>query len=139
MRRDRTSVADKGHQVAVRGGPETTLVCHRQRRLDTAVADARLGITEVELCRQIQSRIVQYGADRADPIAMTFCRGEFNYARPPEARPLETGHYAWTDFRSTYGGYPADRNRIARGGEPESWEIEAYGQNVLSRSRWRRA
>lgn len=95
---------------------------------DDAVAGARLGITEVELCRQIQSRIVQYGADRADPIAMTFCRGEFNYARPPEMRALQAGQYAWTDFRSTYGGYPADRNRIARGGDPEPWEIEAYGK-----------
>ncbi|RWA69170.1 M24 family metallopeptidase [Mesorhizobium sp.] len=93
---------------------------------DDAVADARLGITEVELCRRIQSRIFEYGAERADPIAMTFCRGQFNYARPPAMRPLEVGEYAWTDFRSTYGGYPADRNRIARGGEPESWEIEAY-------------
>lgn len=93
---------------------------------DDAVSQARLGITEVELCRQIQARIIMNGAERADPIAMTFCRGEFNYARPPSLRPLEIGQYAWTDFRSTYGGYPADRNRIARGGTPESWEIDAY-------------
>lgn len=66
------------------------------------------------------------GAERADSIAMTFCRGEFNYGRPPGMQPLEAGQYAWTDFRSTYGGYPADRNRIARGGAPESWEIDAY-------------
>lgn len=93
---------------------------------DDAVSEARLGITEVELCRQIQGRIIANGAERADPIAMTFCRGEFNYGRPPGVQPLQAGHYAWTDFRSTYGGYPADRNRIARGGQPESWETEAY-------------
>ncbi|TPL74053.1 M24 family metallopeptidase [Mesorhizobium sp. B2-3-15] len=93
---------------------------------DDAVSQARLGITEVELSRQIQARIIMNGADRADPIAMTFCRGEFNYGRPPGLHPLQAGQYVWTDFRSTYGGYPADRNRIARGGAPENWEIEAY-------------
>jgi Xaa-Pro dipeptidase len=93
---------------------------------DAAVAEARLGITEVELCRRIQARIIANGAERADPIAMTFCRGEFNYSRQPDMRPLQAGQYAWTDFRSTYGGYPADRNRIARGGPPDSWEIDAY-------------
>lgn len=95
---------------------------------DDAVSQARLGITEVELCRQIQSRIIMNGAECADPIAMTFCRGEFNYSRPPHLHPLEVGQYAWTDFRSTYGGYPADRNRIARGGPPEPWEIDAYAR-----------
>jgi Xaa-Pro dipeptidase len=93
---------------------------------DDAISMARLGITEVELCQQIQTRIIMNGAERADPIAMTFCRGEFNYSRPPGLRPLEVGQYAWTDFRSTYGGYPADRNRIARAGPPDRWEVDAY-------------
>lgn len=93
---------------------------------DDAISEARLGITEVELCRQIQARIIMNGAEAADPIAMTFCRGEFNYGRPPSMQALQAGQYAWTDFRSTYGGYPADRNRIARGGTPEDWEINAY-------------
>lgn len=93
---------------------------------DDAVSRACLGITEVELSRQIQASIIMNGAERADPIAMTFCRGEFNYGRPPCMQPLQAGQYAWTDFRSTYGGYPADRNRIARGGVPESWEIDLY-------------
>ncbi|WP_353646860.1 aminopeptidase P family protein [Mesorhizobium sp. WSM2239] len=93
---------------------------------DDAISEARLGITEFELCQQIQARIMINGAERADPIAMTFCRGEFNYSRPPRLQPLETGQYAWTDFRSTYGGYPADRNRIARAGPPDRWEVDAY-------------
>jgi Xaa-Pro aminopeptidase len=93
---------------------------------DDAVSQARLGITEIEFCKQIQTRIVMYGAERFDPIAMTFCRGEFNYSRPPRMLPLEVGQYAWTDFRSSYGGYPADRNRIARAGPPDRWEIDAY-------------
>jgi Xaa-Pro dipeptidase len=93
---------------------------------DDAVAQARLGVTEVELCQQIQARIVMNGAERVDPIAMTFCRGDFNYGRPPSLQPLRAGQYAWTDFRSSYGGYPADRNRIARGGAPDAWEIAIY-------------
>jgi Xaa-Pro aminopeptidase len=93
---------------------------------DEAVAEARIGITEVELCRQIQARIMMNGAERADPIAMTFCRGEFVYSRPPREQSLKIGQYAWTDFRSTYGGYPADRNRIARAGQPDRWEVDAY-------------
>jgi Xaa-Pro dipeptidase len=95
---------------------------------DDAVSNATLGITEVELCRQIQAHIIKNGAERADPIAMTFCRGEFNYSRPPSMQPLKVGQYAWTDFRSTYGGYPADRNRIARAGQPDGWEIDAYAR-----------
>jgi Xaa-Pro dipeptidase len=93
---------------------------------DEAVAEARLGITEVELCRQIQARIVMKGAERADPIPLVFCRGDFNYSQPARMEPLRAGQYVWTDFRSTYGGYPADRNRIARGGVPERWEVDAY-------------
>lgn len=93
---------------------------------DDVVSQAHLGITEVELCQRIQAHIVMNGAERADPIAMTFCRGEFNYGRPPSMQPLEVGQYIWTDFRSTYGGYPADRNRIARAGLPQHWEIDAY-------------
>jgi Xaa-Pro dipeptidase len=93
---------------------------------DEAVAAARLGITEIELCRQIQARIVMNGAERADPIPLVFCRGDFNYSQAAQTTPLQAGQYVWTDFRSTYGGYPADRNRIARGGAPERWEVEAY-------------
>ncbi|SDA97836.1 Metallopeptidase family M24 [Mesorhizobium qingshengii] len=39
---------------------------------------------------------------------------------------MQVGQYAWKDFPSTYGGYPADRNRIARGGSPEVCKIGAY-------------
>jgi Xaa-Pro aminopeptidase len=95
---------------------------------DAAVANAKLGITEIELCRQIQAYIAINGADRIDPITMVFSRGVFNYSHIPGTKQLQAGQYAWTDFRSTYGGYPADRNRIARGGAPEPWEIETYGK-----------
>jgi Xaa-Pro dipeptidase len=95
---------------------------------DEAIAGAWQGMTEADLCRRVQAGIMENGADRADPIAMVFSRGEFVYSRPPSLRTLLPGHYVWTDFRSTYGGYPADRNRIARAGPPEDWEINAYSK-----------
>ena len=94
---------------------------------DEGIAEARLGMSEAELCRIIQSKIVLKGAERFDPIAMVFGRGDFIYSRSArDDRRLEIGDYIWTDFRSTYGGYPADRNRIARAGEPAAWEVEAW-------------
>lgn len=93
---------------------------------DTTVAAARQGMTEIEFNRRLQAEIIINGADRADPIATVFGRDEFIYNRPPGARALRDGDYVWTDFRSTYGGYPADRNRIARAGEPEAWEREIW-------------
>jgi Xaa-Pro aminopeptidase len=93
---------------------------------DEAIAEARIGMTEVDLLRQIQSGIILKGAERADPIAMLFSKGDFIYNRLAGDRKLEEGHTIWTDFRSTYGGYPADRNRIARAGEPSAWEIRTY-------------
>ncbi|GAA4133367.1 M24 family metallopeptidase [Aminobacter aganoensis] len=93
---------------------------------DQAVSEARLGIAEFEFCRLVQVHIIRNGADKADPIAMTFGKGDFIYSRHPGARQLRQGDYLWTDFRSTYGGYPADRNRIARGGEPGPAEIRLY-------------
>lgn len=93
---------------------------------DEVISEVSLGITEVELCRKIQARIFLNGAERADPIAMVFGQGDFIYSRLPRVRALQAGQYIWTDFRSTYGGYPADRNRIARAGAPKDWEVEAY-------------
>lgn len=93
---------------------------------DRTIADARIGMPEFELCRRMQAQIYLNGAESADPIAMLFSKGDFAYGRPPSTRKLEVGHYVWTDFRATYGGYPADRNRTARAGDPEPWEQEAY-------------
>ncbi|MGF6980405.1 Xaa-Pro dipeptidase [Paraburkholderia sp. JPY465] len=93
---------------------------------DRTIADAYLGMTEIELYRRMQAQMFLNGAERADPIAMLFAKGDFVYSRPPSERRLEEGHYIWTDFRATYGGYPADRNRTARGGQPSDWEIKTY-------------
>jgi|GEM_PF-1669118 len=98
---------------------------------DEVIANAYAGISEFELCQMMQAQIYLKGAESADPIAMLFSDGDFFYGRPPSDRKLRDGHYIWTDFRATYGGYPADRNRIARCGEPSRWEIATY-QSVRS-------
>jgi Xaa-Pro aminopeptidase len=93
---------------------------------DIAIAAARLGMPEYQLCQMVQAQIFLNGAETADPITMLFSKGDFSYGRPASDRRLESGHYIWTDFRATYGGYPADRNRIARAGEPAPWEVNVY-------------
>lgn len=90
------------------------------------IAGARIGVTEYELWRKMQSETFLNGADEGDPFPVIFSSGDFSYGRPPTDRRLEEGHYIWADFRATYGGYSADRNRTARAGKPAAWELEAY-------------
>lgn len=98
---------------------------------DDAVAQSRIGMSEIDLYRAIQTRIIARGADRADPFPVVFGRQDFAYNRPPSDQQLTLGDYVWSDFRSTYGGYPADRNRIAKAGPLGSAEQMAYA-NVRS-------
>ncbi len=93
---------------------------------DTMIAQAYIGISEIELWRTIQAQTFLNGADRGDPFPVIFSKGDYMYGRPSGARRLEEGHYVWSDFRATYGGYPSDRNRIARAGEPQPWELKLY-------------
>ncbi|RUV27668.1 aminopeptidase P family protein [Mesorhizobium sp. M5C.F.Ca.IN.020.32.2.1] len=95
---------------------------------DQTIAQARIGITEYELWRMMQAQTFLNGAESGDPfpLPVIFGKGDFTYGRPPSARRLEEGHYVWADFRATYGGYSADRNRIARAGKPKAWELETY-------------
>ncbi|QEL27065.1 aminopeptidase P family protein (plasmid) [Bosea sp. F3-2] len=93
---------------------------------DAVVAQARPGMSEAEFARQLQAHIALNGAERQDPISALFMNGDFVYSRPSGARPLRENDYVWTDFRSCYGGYSADRNRIARVGEPSERECALY-------------
>lgn len=93
---------------------------------DQTIAQARLGVTEYELWRKMQAQTFLNGADEGDPFPLIFGKGDFTYGRPPSDRRLEPGHYVWADFRATYGGYSADRNRIARAGQPAAWELDTY-------------
>jgi Xaa-Pro dipeptidase len=98
------------------------------KAFDQALQQMQLGWSETDLFRLIQSAIVHAGADRADPFPVLFGTGEFAYNRPPSARRLAPGDYIWTDFRSSFGGYPADRNRIARAGRPSAAEQDVYAK-----------
>ncbi|RUV18702.1 MULTISPECIES: Xaa-Pro peptidase family protein [unclassified Mesorhizobium] len=93
---------------------------------DQTITQAHIGTTEYELWSIMQAQMFLNGADSGDPFPLIFSKGDFTYGRPASDRRLEPGHYIWADFRATYGGYPADRNRIARAGEPEPWELDAY-------------
>ncbi|RKT10793.1 Xaa-Pro aminopeptidase [Paraburkholderia sp. RAU2J] len=93
---------------------------------DQTIEHAYIGMAEYELYYLMQAQIYLNGAESAEPIAMLFSKGDFAYGRTAKERKLEAGHYVWTDFRATYGGYPADRNRIARAGDPADWEIRTY-------------
>jgi len=93
---------------------------------DQTIARARIGMPEYELWRMMQAQTFLNGAESGDPFPLIFGKGDFTYGRPASERCLELGHYIWADFRATYGGYPADRNRIARAGQPEPWEQDAY-------------
>lgn len=95
---------------------------------DQVISEAGIGISELELYRKIQAKFFELGADSAPPIAMSFGKGDIVYNRPPTERRLTEGDYVWTDFRATVGRYPADRNRIARAGHPNSEEIELYSK-----------
>jgi Xaa-Pro aminopeptidase len=94
---------------------------------DRVIASVCTGITEIDLFRALQVELIKDGADRVDPFSVLFGKNGFRYSRPPSARTLAQDDYVWTDFRSSFGGYPADRNRIARAGEPSPREIERYG------------
>ncbi|WP_354126778.1 M24 family metallopeptidase, partial [Bradyrhizobium sp. RT9b] len=96
------------------------------RAFDQIIANAYAGISEFELSQMMQAQIFLNGAESTDPIPMLFSDGDFFYSRWPSDRKLREGHYIWTDFAATYGGYPTDRNRTARCGEPATWEINTY-------------
>lgn len=93
---------------------------------DKAILNAYAGISEFELYQIMQAQVFLNGAETSDPIPLIFSDGDFSYCRWPSERRLRKGHYIWTDFLATYGGYPTDRNRIARCGEPSAWELETY-------------
>ncbi len=96
------------------------------RAFDKAVSKACAGITEREMQRTIKKAMIEYGAERVDAMALKFGRGDFLFNQLPGERKLKAGDFIWGDFYNTYYGYPSDRCRIARCGEPEPEEKELY-------------
>ena len=76
--------------------------------------------------RTLQIEFLKNGAETVDPFSVLFGTTGFMFARPSSDRRLAVGDYIWTDFRFTYGGYPADVNRTARVGTPTALEVDTY-------------
>ena len=93
---------------------------------DKAIANARVGITELELLSSIKVNLIQNGAEHVDDAGLKFGKVGFVYTLPAGDRRLEAGDYIWSDFYTTYCGYSADRCRIARCGEPSEQEAKIY-------------
>ncbi|EJB07152.1 Xaa-Pro aminopeptidase [Rhizobium leguminosarum bv. trifolii WSM597] len=96
------------------------------KAFDQAIAHAYVGMSELELYQIMQAQIYLNGAESSEPMPLLFSDGDFYYSRWPSDRKLREGHYVWSDFYATYGGYPTDRNRIARCGDPAQWEVDTY-------------
>ncbi|MBL1120140.1 aminopeptidase P family protein [Streptomyces sp. 110] len=96
------------------------------RAFDDVLRDVRVGTSEIEMTDALQIEFVKNGADRIVPFSVLFGTTDFQFHRPSSHKQLAKDDYIWTDFRCSYGGYPADRNRLARVGDPSVAEREAY-------------
>lgn len=96
------------------------------RAFDNVLPSLRPGVTELSVYQELQFELIRNGADRIEPFPVVFGQNALAYGRRPTNRRLELGDYIWTDFYHSYGGYAADRNRIARAGAPSTKERETY-------------
>ncbi|WP_157244668.1 M24 family metallopeptidase [Nonomuraea typhae] len=98
---------------------------------DQAFADIsgsiRPGVTEREVARILENRMVELGADKI-AFESIVAAGE-NGAIPhhtPTGRELRKGDLVTLDFGANYGGYHADMTRTVSLGEPAAWQRELY-------------
>ena len=99
------------------------------RALADLVADGGLrpGRTEREVGRDLESRMLDHGAD--GPSFETIVASGPNSAIPhhrPTGRVLETGDFVKLDFGATFAGYHSDMTRTLVLGEPADWQREVY-------------
>ncbi len=94
---------------------------------DWAVQRVHAGITEDEMQREIKIGMLKNGAERVDSMAIIFGRGNFVFNQMMGSdRKLEDGHFVWADIYNTFYGYPSDRCRTARCGQPTDEEQLIY-------------
>ncbi|MER6945744.1 aminopeptidase P family protein [Nonomuraea sp. NPDC000554] len=98
---------------------------------DQAFADvsARIGpgLTEREVARLLEARMVELGADK--PAFESVVASGENGAIPhhdPTDRRLRAGDLVTIDFGARYQGYHADMTRTLSIGEPAAWQRELY-------------
>ncbi|WP_436756937.1 M24 family metallopeptidase [Streptosporangium sp. V21-05] len=87
----------------------------------------RPGLTEKEVARALERRMIELGADGLafDSIVASGPNGAIPHHSPSD-RPLERGDLVTMDFGALYRGYHADMTRTVAIGEPAGWQRELY-------------
>ncbi|MFE3447929.1 M24 family metallopeptidase [Nonomuraea sp. NPDC059194] len=98
---------------------------------DQAFADIcpkiRPGVTEREIARVLEARMVELGADKPafDSIVASGENGSIPHHSPTD-RELRAGDLVTLDFGALYGGYHADMTRTVAIGAIADWQREIY-------------
>jgi len=97
------------------------------RAFDEILPELRPGLTEKEVARALERRMVELGADGLafDSIVASGPNGAIPHHSPSD-RPLERGDLVTMDFGALYRGYHADMTRTVAIGEPAGWQRELY-------------
>ncbi|MFF3436842.1 M24 family metallopeptidase [Streptosporangium sp. NPDC002721] len=97
------------------------------RAFAEVLPELRPGLTEKEVARALERRMVDLGADGLafDSIVASGPNGAIPHHSPSD-RPLERGDLVTMDFGALYRGYHADMTRTVAIGEPAGWQRELY-------------
>ncbi|GAA4184987.1 aminopeptidase P family protein [Streptosporangium oxazolinicum] len=97
------------------------------RAFAEVLPELRPGLTEKEVARALERRMVELGADGLafDSIVASGPNGAIPHHSPSD-RPLERGDLVTMDFGALYRGYHADMTRTVAIGEPAGWQRELY-------------
>ncbi|MFC0860994.1 M24 family metallopeptidase [Sphaerimonospora cavernae] len=85
------------------------------------------GVTEREIARWLEVRMVELGADKPafDSIVAAGPNGSIPHHSPSD-RPVRSGDLVTMDFGARYGGYHADMTRTVAVGRPADWQRDLY-------------
>ncbi|MGS2640459.1 M24 family metallopeptidase [Streptosporangium sp. LJ11] len=97
------------------------------RAFAEVLPELRPGLTEKEVARSLERRMIELGADGLafDSIVASGPNGAIPHHSPAD-RPLERGDLVTMDFGALYRGYHADMTRTVAIGEPAGWRRELY-------------
>ncbi|GAA3416902.1 Xaa-Pro peptidase family protein [Streptosporangium vulgare] len=97
------------------------------RAFAEVLPELRPGLTEKEVARALERRMIELGADGLafDSIVASGPNGAIPHHSPSD-RPLERGDLVTMDFGALYRGYHADMTRTVAIGEPAGWQRELY-------------
>ncbi|WP_329424529.1 aminopeptidase P family protein [Streptosporangium sp. NBC_01495] len=97
------------------------------RAFAEVLPELRPGLTEKEVARALERRMIELGADGLafDSIVASGPNGAIPHHSPSD-RPLERGDLVTMDFGALYRGYHADMTRTVAIGEPAGWQHELY-------------